>query len=95
MHCTEEGTTHTGRTIYQKLHKKEHPGFVTKSKPLHWCKYHTMWCVQTSDQFKVGNKQAADRMNNKKPSSSRSTKEQAMASMIDIFGNHDESNNEE
>ena len=56
---------------------------------------HLMWCVHTSEQCKVGSKQAVERKNHKKPSRGNSTREQAMAAMIDIFGNHDESSDEE
>ena len=36
--------------------KEEYPGFSTKKKRLHWCKHHIIWCMYTSDQFKVVNK---------------------------------------
>ena len=47
--------------------KKEDPWFGTKSKPFHWCKHHLMWCMHTSDQCKVGSKQATEQKNHKKP----------------------------
>ena len=53
-----------------------------------------MWCIHTSDQCKVGSKQAAEQKNHKKASSGSSMREHAVAAMIDIFGNHDESSNE-
>ena len=71
--------------------KKEQPGFGTKNKPFLWCKHHLMWCMYTSDQCKVGCKQADERTNKKKPSSRHITREYAMAAMIDIFGDYDES----
>ena len=75
--------------------KKEHPGFGTKSKPFHWCNHCLMWCMHTSEQCKVERKQAVERKNHKKPSSGNIKREQAMASMINIFGNHDESSDKE
>ena len=54
-----------------------------------------MWCMHTSDQCKVGSKQAAEQKNHKKAPSGSSTREQAMAAMINIFRNHDESSDKE
>ena len=54
-----------------------------------------MWCMHTSNQCKVGIKQATKQKNHKKPSSGNSTREQAMASMINIFGIHGKSSDEE
>ena len=75
--------------------KKEHLGFGTKSKPFHWFKNHLIWCVHNSDQCNVGNNQDSNRKNHRKPSSSSSTREQAMADMIDIFCSHDYSSDNE
>ena len=54
-----------------------------------------MWCVHTSDQCKVEKKQAYDRKTHRKISRGSSTREQAMAAMIDIFGNHDDSSDKQ
>ena len=71
--------------------KKDHPGFGSKSKPFHWCTHHLMWCVHTSADCKLGLKQANDRKANKSKSSGGGrTKEQAMAAMIEIFGDNDD-----
>jgi hypothetical protein len=76
--------------------KKDHPGFNNKSKPFYWCIHHLMWCVHTSAMCKVGLKQAEDRKANKsKSSGGGGKKEQAMAAMIDMFGNHDDDSDSE
>ena len=53
-----------------------------------------MLCVHTSNQYKVGDKESADRKTHRKPSNGISTMEKDMSDKIDILINHDENSDE-
>ena len=84
-----------GGPLTRTFTKKENPGLGTKPKPFHWCKHHLIWCVHTYNQCKAVNKQAADWMIHNKPTRGSITREQTMVTIVDIFGNHNESRNKE
>ena len=82
-----EGQPHT-----KCFTNKDHPSFK-HTKTWHWCPHHLMWTLHIPSECKLGKDQTSKRSQYK--TSSKTTKDEAMAAIIKMFSPNNEDSDSE